>query len=482
MNLESKVGLFVVLAIVSLLVLSTRIQTVSYIGKEGYRVFVDVSNASGLEENAKVKINGVEIGYIEKISLAKANARLKLFIFNGHEIAQDSTVLISQESLLGGKYIDIIYGKSEAILKEGEHLSNYKTFASIEETSQKIYEAADEFKRLMKNFNTALNPETIEDFKVAIKNFRVMAEKISVAADEFKITGETVNKRLPNIMKQIDSLSAEFDTTGKTINKRLPDIMKQIDNLTAEFDTTGQTLNTKLPKLMDEFTAVAEDLQKLVKDNERDLNEALVSADGFFQSGKSAFDGIDSLVSKVDKAELSIGLRGESLVEDSITKTYLSASYRPNPSNYYMLDIVSGNKIDTLDANNQPIVPSTHEEGDSFISAQMGKRYENILLRAGIIENTGGLGFDYFAHADRLKASLEVFDFSAVNDIRGDSPHGKFSLRFSPYRHINLFTGYDNFLNRESANFFVGAGVEFVDDDLRDLVISSGAAGGMVGN
>jgi len=75
----------------------------------------------------------------------------------------------------------------------------------------------------------------------------------------------------------------------------------------------------------------------------------------------------------------------------------------------------------------------------------------------------------------KLKFSLEAFDFNAYNDIRGDKAHLKSYLTYTMKKHIQLYTGYDNFLNPNAKNIYFGLGVKFEDDDLK-YIIGSGAA------
>jgi phospholipid/cholesterol/gamma-HCH transport system substrate-binding protein len=43
-------------------------------------------------------------------------------------------------------------------------------------------------------------------------------------------------------------------------------------------------------------------------------------------------------------------------------------------------------------------------------------------------------------------------------------------------KHIQLYTGYDNFINPDGRNIFFGLGVKFEDDDLKYLIGSSAAS------
>lgn len=446
MRAEAKVGLFVLAAFAALFALSTRVSVVANFGKEGYRLYAQVPNAKGLEVNSRVSIFGVEAGFLESMKIQQGGVLITLFIYKAFEINDDSTVVISQESLLGGNSINIVFGSSARILKDGESITHVKRHASIDE-------AVDEIKRFANTLNDTFDSETQADLKSAIKQLKTMGENLSAAGEEFRIA-------------------------GRTINDRLPQIVAQIDDLTAEFNRTGSDINAKLPEILDKFSHIEDELLGLITENRQPLKETITSVNTFFDKGSETLESLDGMFSKVNQAELQFDLTHGQMINDSFGESSISVAYLPNPTNYYMIGVTSAPMIDRLDADGKARLPKLHDDKASeyFISAQIGKRYDNWLLRAGLIKDTGGAGIDYFSSDDSVKLSLEAYDFNAVNDIRGSQAHLRFTARYLPWKHIALFAGYDNFLNSDADNFFAGAGVHFVDDDLKYLMLSTGTS------
>jgi phospholipid/cholesterol/gamma-HCH transport system substrate-binding protein len=446
MRPESKVGLFILIGVVALLLLSTKVSSVANFGRDGYRLIADVPDASGLELNGVVRVQGVEAGYLEKMRVDRDKVALTLFIYKEHKIAADSVMAIGQESLLGGNAINILYGKSDRLLQDGDRIEKYKRFASIDE-------AVDEVKRFMEGLNEAFDDETRNNLKEAIASIKTMGDKLSAAGEEFRIAGATINERLPKIVAQIDDLTAEFKQTGKDINARLPEILEK-------------------------FSKIEDDLDALINDNKEPLNETIVSVKSFFDKGGETLDGLDNLLGRAEKAELQFDMHYQRLFNDNFGASEISVAYLPNPTNYYIAGVTASPIIDRLDANGKAILPKLHEDDEEYlISAQLGKRYKNWLVRGGLIRGTGGVGVDYFHDDDRLKLSLEAYDFNAINDIRGSNAHMRFTARYLPWKYVAIYGGYDNFINSNADNFFAGAGVHFVDDDLKYLILSSGVSG-----
>ncbi len=483
MRTETKIGLFVFLGFLSLFILSMQVNSFSNFAKKGYTVYAYINDATGLEKNAKIKLRGVDIGYLEDKTLHNDEVKLKLFINKGVKIPKNSIISLSQDSMLGGKYIEIIPSNSNEFLTAGESIKKYKKIASFDEAVDSINAAAEEFKLLVRKLNNGLDKNTINNFQQTLANLKIgteyfkgiLAENRSDLKDTISGVKQimvTINERLPKIMKQIDDLNAEFKTTGKTINSKLPKIMAQLDDLTLEFKQTGITINKKLPILIDKFASLEDNATDILVENKKSLHNAVASADTFFTSGGSAFDKLDDYFSSLSKSELDVDIATYQMTKDSYAETRALVAYRPKPDKYYILGATSTKDYTKKEYINQ----DKHIKAKTFITAELGKRYNNTLLRGGIIDSTGGVGIDYFMFNDKLKLSAEAYDFNAVNDIRGDNAHARVEARYQMFNHINLYVGYDNFLNKESANLFVGLGIVFSDNDLKTILSSGGSS------
>jgi phospholipid/cholesterol/gamma-HCH transport system substrate-binding protein len=390
-----------------------------------------------------VKLNGVEVGYIDDIALVDHKVKLRFFIQEGIDIPVDSTVMVTQDTVLGGKLINISLGKSTEYLSENGALSKVGRLSSFEETSDTVDKAAEEVRLFM-----------VELREVIAEN----RKNLYGALDNFKTMGE------------------EFTQTGKTVNEKLPDIMKQIDSLTKRFDSVGGTLDTQLPVAMDKFISLEDNLSGIFEDNKKPLNNALVSADEFFTSGESAFKKVDKLLSNFTKSELQFGMNAHYMLSDEYIKTYVDINYLPDPSTYYMLSVISMDDYTYTDSSGNYRAPETHDSGKFRFSAQYGKRYDDFLFRAGLIESTGGFGIDYFSMKDKIKWTFEAYDFNAENDLRDDNAHLKLGMRYRFLKHLEMYVGWDNFLNSKADNVYLGFGASFTEDSMKYLLGTAGAA------
>lgn len=456
MKLEAKIGLFVVMALGALLVLSTQVTSLGKWGQSGYPIQAYVDDASGLEKHTHVLMNGVTIGEVEEITIEGKKVRLSLLINDGVKIPDDSAVIVAQESLLGSKVLNIVVGDATSMLKKGGVLVQSKRYASFDQTSDSVNAAAKEMELLLHDFRETLDEEHRKAIQEAIVAFRDVGVNLN------GVIGDN-RDNLHSAIANFKDMSAGFSQTADTVNKDLPEIMKRVNSLTTRLDNISGALEYKLPEAVDKFTKIEDNVSAMLAENRTGLKDTISSAGSFFKSGEEAFGKVDTMLSNFTTSELQVAMHSDYMIRDAYAKIYLGITYLPNPETYYMLDLISADDY-SIDATQ---APGTHVKGRTTYSAQYGKRFDDFLLRFGAIESTGGVGVDYYMKHDRLKISGEAFDFNALNDKRSDRVHLKAQLRYQMLKHMEVYGGWDNFLNSKSQNLFLGLGLRFIDNDIK---------------
>jgi phospholipid/cholesterol/gamma-HCH transport system substrate-binding protein len=100
-------------------------------------------------------------------------------------------------------------------------------------------------------------------------------------------------------------------------------------------------------------------------------------------------------------------------------------------------------------------------------SAQVGKRFSYLTVRGGLFESSGGVGADLDLFADRLRLTFEAFDFGRD----GGPTHLKANANWTMLRHFFVTAGFDDFLDDKGrADYFLGGGIRFFDEDLKFLL------------
>jgi phospholipid/cholesterol/gamma-HCH transport system substrate-binding protein len=503
MKTEAKVGLFITLSLFFLFGLLTQLSSFDNLFKKSYSIVASINDGSGLKDKAKVKLKGVNIGYVQEVLLKDNNVMARLMIDKGVKIPSDSTIVISQDSLLGGKFLDIKPGSSTQFLKVNSLLSKEEKISSIGDASTAADNAFQEIALLVKDVRDILNTggkediqstlanlnefskllasistednQTIHDILTnadeSIKKFAVMSDDISVTAKEFSKVGKGLNKDLPSMMD-------EYSKVAKNINKDLPAIMAKLDSITTYLNSVSATLDAKIPTAIDKFVVLEDNLNDVVVSNKDNLANALTSVDGFFSDSQETMKKVDKYLDGLIKSELHIEMRWDEVYDDGgYSKSHLNLTLKPDPTRYYMLGVSSGPSFEADSSFDRGYAGNKkHESGSFLLSAQYGKRYDDLLFRVGIIEGQGGFGVDYFALNDTLKLSTNLYDFNGVSDIRGNNVNLTTTVRYQFFKHINAYVSGNNLLNKNANSVSVGLGVSFIDNDLKNLLGAAASA------
>ena len=456
MKLEAKIGLFVIMALAALLVLSTQVTSLGKWGQSGYPIEAYVDDASGLEKHTHVLMNGVTIGEVQEITIEGKRVRLSLLINDGVKIPDDSGVIVAQESLLGSKVLNIVVGDAGTMLKKGGVIVQSKRYASFDQTSDSVNAAAKEMELLLRDFREILDDEHRKAIQEAIVAFRDVGLNLNGVIGDNR---DNLHAAIANFR----DMSAGFTKTADTVNKDLPEIMNRVNSLTTRLDNISGSLEHNLPEAVDKFVTIEDNVSAILSENRAGLKGTLSSAESFFKSGEEAFGKVDTMLSSFTTSELQVAMHTDYMMRDQYGKVYLGVNYLPNPTTYYMFDLVSTDDYSRYSTT----PPGKHVKGETYYSLQYGKRFDNLLLRFGAIESTGGFGVDYFMNHDRLKFSGEMFDFNAINDTRGERAHMKAQVRYQMLKHLELYGGWDNFMNPGAQNLFLGLGLRFIDNDIK---------------
>ena len=137
-TLELVVGIFILAGIGCLGYMSIRYAKMEVTGNNGYLVTAVFPSIAGLKNGALVEIAGVQIGRVKQISLDNYKAKVVLSVNGTVQLQDDSIARIKTKGLLGEKYIDIVPGGSDVILKTGDKIRETQPPVDIEDLISKF--------------------------------------------------------------------------------------------------------------------------------------------------------------------------------------------------------------------------------------------------------------------------------------------------------------------------------------------------------
>jgi len=105
LNIETVVGLFVLLGIACLAWLSVKLGKLEIVGGDYVPVHAEFASASGLKPGVSVEIAGVDVGKVESITLRNYKADVLMKIRGGIDLQEDTIASIRTRGLIGDRLI-----------------------------------------------------------------------------------------------------------------------------------------------------------------------------------------------------------------------------------------------------------------------------------------------------------------------------------------------------------------------------------------
>ena len=148
---EIWVGIFVVVGILLLALLTMKVEKFQ-IGKErGYLVKVLFDSAAGLDRSADVRVAGVHVGNVEEVILERGKAKVTFRVPPHIVLYKDSKAYLKSEGFLGEKYVEISPGTPAfpKVEPDGE-IEQGEPPADIEQMLSKVGAIREDIKEIAK--------------------------------------------------------------------------------------------------------------------------------------------------------------------------------------------------------------------------------------------------------------------------------------------------------------------------------------------
>lgn len=441
MKREVKVGLFIVIAVMVLAWVTINLRELSGIGGGGYTVNVRFASAQGIRDKTPVELAGIQIGVVKKVRLVNSReALVTLALDKDVVLAKDTIASVQSKGFLGETYIELVPGTSPERLQPGEQI------IYLQETQ---------------NFNTLA------------RQMSSIAEDMKVITSSIRENVEGENGRLNRILTHIESLTQHLSQFTEAHMGHFDQIAENLAVLSEDLRTLVTNNRDTVDATLERIANIAEDIDegrgtlgKLVKDDEtvEKLNESL--------------DNLNDAIGGVNRLKTEIGYHVEYLGSSENLKHYVNLTLKPRPDKYFMFELIDDPAPDaklvveerqvTSGGTTSTVVTETETTNvDKFqFSAQIAKEFYDFTLRGGIIESSGGVGMDYGKGPFEL--SFNAFDFESEGN---QNPHLKTWATLNVTKNFFVMSGADDFIsNDQDPDWFVGAGIQFVDEDIKTLL------------
>ena len=102
---------------------------------EGYTITANFSKIGGLEVGSDVRISGIKVGSVmaTRLNPQDYTADVELSIDQNVKLPIDTIAGIADVGMMGDKYVRLEPGKSQAILKDGDTMTQTHSYKSLED-------------------------------------------------------------------------------------------------------------------------------------------------------------------------------------------------------------------------------------------------------------------------------------------------------------------------------------------------------------
>lgn len=132
-QLELLVGAFVLAGLIAVGFLAFRIGAGALLGADTYSLKARFTNVGGLNPGGSVSIAGVPVGRVDRVELDDTySAVVTLRLRKGVELPTDTIASIRTSGLIGDKFVALMPGADEMLLKPGELITDTESAVDLE--------------------------------------------------------------------------------------------------------------------------------------------------------------------------------------------------------------------------------------------------------------------------------------------------------------------------------------------------------------
>lgn len=434
MKREIRIGIFMTIAIFMLAAFIFIVGDFSVLfRKPGYLLNVVFDSAGGLEKRAVVRMAGVKIGYIKDIRLKESRANVILSIDSGIEVPQGSKATLASIGILGEKHLEVLPGDGPGFYQPDEILEGIPP-VSFDQMGTMLLTVGEEFREVGRVFSEMFGgEETKANLRDTLSNLSSFSEDLK---EFFEVNKESLQQGLQGSSEAVKKFEQRVDEVSQSLNELILLLKDTVEENRENVRINLKSIKEVIDNIEKALRLLNESLEKINK-GQGTLGK-LIQEPELYEQAERAMDELEKVIHPLSNLRFSGGMRAEYYGE-SMLKGYFTLSVWPTRTKYLLAQII-------------------YDPWDEQLtySAQGGIRWGPISPRAGIMESVVGAGIDCYLAKDRLKFSLEGFDFN-----RNPRPHFRFWARYKATKYIHLLLGIDDFSLAPEREIFFGLEIGF---------------------
>jgi phospholipid/cholesterol/gamma-HCH transport system substrate-binding protein len=304
---EIWVGIFVVIGIIFLVLMTLKIEKFQFKKESGYLLNIYFSSATGLDRNSPVRIAGVHVGNVEKVLLDQGKAKVIFRVPSNIKLYRDAKAYIKSEGFLGEKYIEIYPGtpgaptiEPDGVIAQGAAPMDMDQFLST------VGDLKEDIKGVTKPLSDVLKTVDTKKVERMIDNLEQFSGQLTHFAKDSRETIQKANNAFSRIEDIGEKVNKGEGTLGKLITDEAiyRDAQKTVETAKEALESVKKTADT-LKDVSDKIEQGEGTLGKLIQD------------ESLYQEAKETVQSLKEITTKVEKGE---GTLGKLVSDDQLMK------------------------------------------------------------------------------------------------------------------------------------------------------------------
>lgn len=245
MREELKAGIIIA---ASLLILSGFIILIG--GSRFYEKYdayhVNVKNAAGLETGSQVRLGGVKVGRVLKISAPDGPGKpitIDVGLKRGTVIYKGTTALITQIGFVGDIYLLLAIDKStNEIIRPGDVIPSEEQ-VQFNELMSKANELSVSVDGLLKDINKIFSEKNIKEIERLFENSNKAIVSGSSNIEKVATSLQSTTSKIENVLSEIEGVVTDNKGEVALILKKAREDMDKAGDMIKAFEETAKTVN-----------------------------------------------------------------------------------------------------------------------------------------------------------------------------------------------------------------------------------------------
>ena len=482
MNLETKVGIFVILGFFMVALTTTVFGNLDLNSKEGKTVYFRLNDATGIREGTPIMYKGIKVGEVQDVTMKNNEIISKVIVYHEFEIPDNVRFNVKQSGFVGQRYVEFEADptiQSKSPLQNNYEYDGRQNSANMDAVMAKLNDVAAEMTTLLKSFNEVITTDesknalqdsisNLKDITESVKNIVATNDKnIQEVIDNAKNMTDMIERIIAKNENQLNSSISNIAEISETLKAFTASVDKLVANNQGNIDDSLKNLKEitdKVNTTMDEIETITKDINEgkgtlglLINDEEtkKDVKNVV--------SKMSSFLGDSNSADNENGMALYTTIGADFLFDAKSVYTgrgYVQAQFYSDPKNFYLIGL----------SNIPPIAPNSPEYdiygskikySELAISLQYSHIFANVFgVRFGVFDNTLGLAADiYPLKNNNLAISLEAYDFNTYQNSL--DVYTKAYIRWHFYKGIFIQAGVEDIIGNVNRMYMVGAGYRF---------------------